>query len=164
MLEKLHFNPPGVIFPISASILRQMPLYDKALEAFSKPIMQSIDWSHTADNGVVVHNETRDLYRFFDATPQVEYLYDRVADTVRVDFKEELEFLDVYDRAFAAIRQVIDMPDRRAALLAKLCLQNGGRLSRGKRAQFAEVTGDELNAIEDAIVSFVRTSSDEGET
>jgi Fic family protein len=41
------FSPPGMIFPVSAAILRQRHLYDLALEAFSKPVMASIDWTWT---------------------------------------------------------------------------------------------------------------------
>jgi hypothetical protein len=122
--------------------------------------MSNIDWSFTPDNKIVVHNDTFDLYRFFDATPQVEYLYGRVLEAVRVDFKEELEFVEVYDRAFSAIRQVIDMPDRRASLLAKLCLQNGGRLSNKKRAQFSEVRDEEIRQIEDALAAILRSASE----
>ncbi|MDR3708155.1 MAG: Fic family protein [Capsulimonadaceae bacterium] len=153
MLAKGGFSPPGIVFPISASILRQMNLYDKALEAFSKGIMPAIDWKFTLESAIQVNNNTFDLYRFFDATPQVEYLYERVLDTVRVDFKEELEFLDAFDGALAAIGQVIDMPDRKAALLAKLCLQNGGRLSAKKRSLFSEITDDEVRRIEVAIAA-----------
>lgn len=155
LLERLGFNPSGIIYPISASILRQMPLYDQTLEAFSKPTMQAIEWSFTPEYELVVHSDTRDLYRFFDATPQVEYLYDRVADTVRVDFKDELDFLSSFDRALAAIRQVIDMPDRRASLLARLLLQNRGTLSSNKRDQFSELRDDELHAIEAEITDIL---------
>jgi hypothetical protein len=51
---------------------------------------------------VEVLNDTADLYRYFDATAVVEYLYERVIETVRTDLKEELSFLAVYDRAYAA--------------------------------------------------------------
>jgi hypothetical protein len=97
---------------------------------------------------------------FFDATPQVEYLFDRVLDTVRVDFKEELEFLDIFDQALAVIKKVIDMPDRRMALLAKLCLQNGGRLSAKKRTLFVEVQDEEIQLIEEELVRLIRSSAD----
>jgi hypothetical protein len=100
---------------------------------------------------VVVHNPTRDLYRFFDATAQAEYLYERVADTIRVDLKEELDFLKVYDQALAAIREIVDMPDRKASLLVRLLMQNGGRLSRSKRSQFDELSDSELAQMQSAI-------------
>jgi hypothetical protein len=153
VLAKEGFTPPGVIFPVSAAILRNMHLYDQTLKEFSRPIMSGIDWRVTSAGEIVVNNDTRDLYRFFDATAQVEYLYSRVVETVRVDFKEELEFLDVFDRALAAVRAIVDMPDRRANLLIRLCLQNGFRLSANKRKDFAELTDDEVRRIEQAVQS-----------
>ncbi|HLK55482.1 MAG TPA: Fic family protein [Chthonomonadaceae bacterium] len=156
ILSKRGFSPPGVIFPVSAAILRQRHLYDKTLEAFSKPIMAAIEWDFVEENALQVQNDTCNLYRFFDATPQAEYLYERVAETIRVDFKEELDFLEVYDAAFTAVREIVDMPDRRASLLVRLCLQNGGRLSQNKRKQFVELTDEEINQIEAAILRVLR--------
>ena len=150
-LSRRNFTPPGLIFPISAAILRQRPLYDAALEAFSKPALAATEWDFTDEQGIVVKNDTRNLYRFFDATAQAEYLYDRIAETIREDFREELDFLTVYDAAFTAVRNVVEMPDRRAALLVRLCLQNGGRLSQNKRKEFLELTDAEIAAMEAAL-------------
>jgi hypothetical protein len=152
VLTKRAFTPPNAIFPVSAAILRERHRYDAALEAYSRPTLTAIEWNFTEDHTLVVHNDTRDLYRFFDATTQAEYLYDRVAETIRVDFKAELDFLTVYDAAYMALRDIVDMPDRRAALLVRLCLQNGGRLSENKRKQFSELTQEEIERIQDAII------------
>jgi len=160
LLTKLGFTPPGVIFPVSVAILRELYLYDKALEAFSKPIMTSINWEFTPQNELVVRNETLDLYRFFDATAQVEYLYDRVVETVRVDFKEELAFRNVFDRALAAVKSIVDMPDRQAALITRNCLQNGGHISNNQRKKLPELTEDELQQIELAVQESVRAASE----
>jgi len=113
--------------------------------------MAAIDWRFDASNEVVVAPPTRDLYRFFDATAQAEYLYDRIAEAIDVDFAEELRFLDVYDRARGAVQEIVDMPDRRLSLLLRICLQNGGRMSQNKRDQFAEVTDAEVEQIETAL-------------
>ena len=75
--------------------------------------------------------------------------------TIREDFKEELDFLAVYDAAFAAVRNVVEMPDRRAALLV------GGRLSRNKRGQFPELTDTEIAEMEEAILTSRSHSSRE---
>lgn len=40
------------------------------------------------------------------------------------------------------------MPDRRASLFVRLCMQNGGRLSATKRAQFQELTDAEVAQLE----------------
>jgi Fic family protein len=157
-IAKRGFSPPGVIFPVSAAILRQRLLYDRALDAFSRPLMAGIEWHWTDDSQIVVENDTLDLYRFFDATVQAEYLYDRVAETIRTDLREELEFLEVYDAAYRAVTDVVDMPNRRAGLLVRIFLQNGGRLSSQKRKQFRELTEAEIEQMEAAIQEIIRTS------
>lgn len=151
VLAASEFSPPGIIFPVSAAILRERHTYDVALEGFSKPVLDLIDWQFDENKDLVVTNETRDLYRYFDATHLAEYLYGRVADTVEKDLKEELGFMAIYDRAVDAVRAIVDMPDRRASLLIRFCMQNGNRLSNNKRGQFAELSDDEISRIEEAI-------------
>jgi hypothetical protein len=41
--------------------------------------------------------------------------------------------------------------NRRASLLIKLILQNNGKLSKGKRTFFAEITDEEISRIESAV-------------
>jgi len=41
----------------------------------------------------------------------------------------------------------------------RLCLQNGGRLSRNKREQFAEITEEEIERIEAALQPLLRSAS-----
>jgi hypothetical protein len=148
VLAKRSYSPADVIFPISASILRDRRGYDQTLEAFSKPLAQFVDWRWTPQQEIVVTNDTADLYRYFDATVFAEYLYARVADTVRRDLKEELGFVAAFDGALQGVREVVDMPDRRAALFVRLCMQNGGRLSAGKRSQFSELSDAEIAQLE----------------
>lgn len=50
-----------------------------------------------------------------------------------------------------AMRRVVDIPDRRAELFARLVMDNGGRLARGKRSHFAELSDDEVIRLERAI-------------
>jgi len=147
-LAKRGYSPAGVIFPISAAILRDRRSYDQVLETFSKPQSEFIAWRWTPQQEIDVTNDTADLYRYFDATVFAEYLYDRVADTVRRDLKEELGFVAVFDRAFTAVREIVDMPDRRASLFVRLCMQNGGRLSAAKRPQFPELSDVEIAHLE----------------
>lgn len=147
-LAKSGYSPAGVIFPISAAILRDRRSYDQVLETFSKPLSEFIAWHWTPQEEIAVTNDTGDLYRYFDATAFAEYLYDRVADTVRRDLKEELGFVSVFDRAFTGVCEIVDMPDRRASLFVKLCMQNGGRLSSAKRLQFPELSDAEIAQLE----------------
>lgn len=157
VLARMGYGPPGVILPVSAAMLRDRHRYDEALASFSTPILDLIRWEWT-DGGadtlgrrMVVRSDTDHLYRYFDATALAEYLYDQVADSVRRDLREELGFVAVFDEAVTGVRRVVDMPDRRASLLVRLCMQNSGRLAARKRARFAELTDDEVTAMESAV-------------
>ena len=151
VLSREGFTPPDLLFPVSAAILRDRKGYDAVLEAFSKTIQPYIDWRWTAEKNIAVDDETAILYRYYDATPFVEYLYAKVAETIRKDLKDELEFVVAYDACLSAVRDIIDMPDRRASLFVRLCLQNGGRLGKAERDLFMEVTDDELARLDGMI-------------
>ena len=151
VLSKTGFSPGSIIFPVSAAIVRDQRSYDAVLESFSRPLLSAIEWGWTSECEIAVRSDSAPLYRFFDATTVAEYLYDRVVETVRTDLREELGFLVMFDRAMEGIRAIVDMPDRRAALLIRLMLQNGGRLSKSKRGQFDELTDAEIAAMEQAV-------------
>lgn len=150
VLSTEGFTPPDVLFPVSAAIIRDRRGYDAALESFSKTIQPHIDWRWTPEKEIQVENDTADLYRYWDATAVSEYLYAKVAETVRKDLKEELDFVAVYDATLEAVRERIDMPDRRASLLARVLIQGHGHISKKKRLDFAELTDDEVAALEAA--------------
>ena len=65
---------------------------------------------------------------------------------------EEEVFQEKIDRAQAAVQGVLPLPDARAALLARVCLQNGGALSKKKRERhFAELTEEQVMMAEGAV-------------
>ena len=156
VLARRGYGPPDMILPVSAAILRDRRGYDAILESFSRPLFEFIRWRWTAGQELVVENDTSDLYRYFDATAFAEYLHDRVADTVRRDLREELGFIAVFDRAFEAVREIVDMPDRRASLFVRLCMQNSGRLSAARRRGFSELEDAEVAAMEAAVREAMR--------
>lgn len=152
LLHRDGFIAPGVMLPVSATMLRHMPEYDAALERYSRPLMD--DWlSHVlSDEGeMTIRNPdaVEGYYRYPDFTGQVEYLIQTVTSSIREDFAGELRFLRRYDTARNAVKDVVDMPDRRLDLLLRLLHQNGGCLARGKRNLFAELSDLELAEIED---------------
>jgi hypothetical protein len=161
ILAKRGYSPPEVIFPISAAILRDRRAYDAVLEGFSKPLLDLIDWRWSNDRSVVVSGATDHLYRYFDATSFAEYLYDRVADTVRKDLREELGYVAVFDRAFETVREHVDMPDRRVTLFVRLCMQNGGQLAVSKRKLFAELSNAEIAVLEAEVQAALRSEAEE---
>ena len=125
--------------------------YDQVLERFSASIMPFIRYDLDPAHGMTVHNDTASLYRYFDATPEAEYLYRCIEETIRRDLRDEIGFIAVFDAALRAVLNIVDMPNRRASLLIKLILQNKGKLSKGKRTAFSEISDEEIDRIESAV-------------
>jgi hypothetical protein len=151
VLAKRGFNPPGLVFPVSAVILDRIGDYRGALESYSARLLPAIEWEPTPDGNVRVLNETGDFYRFFDATPHAEFLYECVERTIDVDLPAETRFLRAYDAFRREVANVVDMPDRTADLLFRFLHQNRGTLSkRGREQEFAKLTSSEVLQIEAA--------------
>jgi hypothetical protein len=151
MLARSGFTPPGLLFPVSAVMLRDRRAYDWVLNFYSSSIMPFVKYTMDDRGRLAVLNDTVPLYRFWDATPFAEYLYACVAQAIRHDLREEIGFLNAFDAAVRRTLDVVDMPDRRASLLVRLILQNKGKLAKGKRQQFSELTDNEIADIEAAV-------------
>ena len=144
--------PKGLMFPVSAAMLKNPILYDNSLETFSKPLMGMVEYDLDDLGQMTVQGETGRLYRYIDMTAQAEALYDFVNITVKQELVEELDFLANYDRTKQAIQVIVDMPDRLIDLFIQFCLQNNGRLSMKKRiSHFEFLTDEELSRMESAV-------------
>ncbi len=162
MLGRSGFTPEGLLFPVSAVMLRDRRAYDRVLNGYSSLIMPFIRYHLDEKGRMNVENETAGLYRYWDATAFAEYLHGCVAQAIRHDLREEIGFLNVFDQAITRTMAIVDMPDRRASLLVRLILQNKGKLARGRRNHFTELTDDEIAAIEEAVrVISVNFTADE---
>lgn len=160
ILARGGFAPSGVVFPVSASMLRDLAGYDASLEAFSKPLMGLVDYSLDDEGRMSVLNDTARWYRYIDMTPQAEALFRFVEQTIDVELAEELDFLANYDKAKEAIQEIVDMPDRKIDLFIQSCVQNNCRLSERKRAShFAFLTDQELRRMEEAIQLLYRNEN-----
>lgn len=149
VLAERGFNPPGLVFPVSAVILERIDAYRQVLETYSRRLLPLVRWRPTAQGNVEVLNDTADLYRYFDATPHAEFLFACVARTIGVDLPAETAFLRTYDQFKARVQGLVDMPDRLLDLLFRFLRQNGGRLSkRARDREFAALTDDEAARIE----------------
>jgi len=144
--------PKGLMFPVSAAMLKNPTLYDHSMEAFSNPLMRLMEYDLDDLGQMTVPGETGSLYRYIDMTVQAEALYDFVKLTIEHELVEELDFLANYERTKQSIQEIVDMPDRLIDLFIQLCLQNNGCLSARKReSHFEFLTNDELAALENAV-------------
>ena len=144
--------PRGLMFPVSAAMLKNPALYDHSLEVFSNPLMRLIEYELDDLGQMIVPGEIGPWYRYIDMTSQAEALYDFVKITIEHELVEELDFLANYHKTKQAIQGIVDMPDRLIDLFIQLCLQNNGRLSARKReSHFGLLTDSELAKMEDAV-------------
>jgi hypothetical protein len=156
-LARLEYTAPGVIFPVSAAILRRRREYEQILDTISRYVRSKVQFTLDDQNQMTVTGDTIDLYRYPDLTPHAEFLYECIAETVEKDWPEELRFLLSFDAAFRAVQSVVDMPDTRIRLLVRLLMQNHGHLSANKRDLFALLTGDEIVEMETRIQAILAT-------
>ena len=149
VLTAAGYNPPGVVFPVSAAILREIDTYKRVLESYSRPLLDCIDWRPTERGNVEVLNATAPYYRYFDATAHAEFLYRCVETTVDRDLPDEVAYLESYDTFGRRVQDVVDLPARQVDLLHQFLRQNGGRLSRRAREkEFAALRPEEVEEIE----------------
>jgi hypothetical protein len=147
-LARLGYTTPGVIFPVSAAILRRRREYEQVLDSISRHVRSRVQFTLDDQNQMTVEGSTIDLYRYPDLTPHAEFLYECIAETVEKDWPEELRFLLSFDAAFRAVQSVVDMPDTKIRLLVRLLMQNHGQLSAAKRDVFSFLTNEEIAGIE----------------
>lgn len=148
ILSRMNFTPQGIIFPVSAAILEKVNDYRQVLEKYSHPLLQFIDWKKTHNNNVEVLNDTIDYYRYFDATPQAEFLFECVDLTSREIIPREVSYFQKYDSMKAWLDDHFQMPDKTVATLIRFLTQNNGMLSRAKEKEFSELTPAETESIE----------------
>jgi hypothetical protein len=164
ILARRGFTPEGLMFPISASMLKNPADYDASLEAFARHLMALVEYSLDEEGRMTVHNDTAGLYRYIDMTPQAESLFRFIEQTIDTELATELSFLASYDKTKKAIQEIVDIPDRMIDLFIRFCLQNNGLLSARKRVDHFEVLSDEEIARMEQVVqsAYGNTTSSDG--
>lgn len=144
VLAARGFNPKGIVFPVSAAILDRIEDYRRVLESYSARLLPLVEWVPTDRMNVRVVNDTADFYRYFDATPHAEFLFECVQRTIEKDLPEEAAFLQRYDQFKVDVEAIVEMPASTVDLLFGFLKQNGGTLSRRAREkEFAQLSDDE---------------------
>lgn len=151
VLADRGFTPPGIVFPISAVIMERIIEYRDVLRTVSDAILPFIDYAVTAQNNIRVTSNSIDFYRYFDATPHAEFLFECVRHILDEELPEELVFLQHRDAFHRALAEMVDMPERMIDLMIRFLRQGHGALSkRAREKEFAELTDREAQDIEAA--------------
>jgi Fic family protein len=156
VLSAMRFTPEGFIFPVSATMLKQLPKYNETLEKFSRELMKEVEYRLDEEGQMTVINDTANYYRYLDMTHQAERLYEFVKDTIEYELRAELEFLDIYERSRKRICEVVDLPDRKLDLFIRLCIEGKGGISKSKRKQFDYLTEEEFEEMERIVANEIK--------
>jgi Fic family protein len=153
VLSTKKFTPQDLIFPVSATMLKQIAKYNETLEQFSREIMKRTEYQIDDEGRMTVLNDTARYYRYPDMTYQAERLYEFVDDTIEHELAPELEYLYIFEQSRRKIRDIIDMPDRRLDLFIRICLDGKGRISKAKRNMFSYLNDSEIEQMEQIVSS-----------
>jgi hypothetical protein len=161
VLARRGFGPDGIILPVSAVILNRHREYDQALESFSKPLMERVEYTLDDRLRMTVTNDTVDFYRYIDCTELTRITIDFIRDTIENELPSELRYLIMYDEIRARMRDIVELPDRHVDLFIRLVRQNNGTLSNRKRElpEFAPLTDDEIEGMVAVILQSLHGSS-----
>lgn len=149
VLSRQSFTPKGLIFPISAVMLQKRPEYEACLESFSRPLMNLLDYTLDDKGRVSVKGRTSAFYRYVDFTRMAEDLSRWIEETLRTEFRDELDFILRYRDARVQLDALVEMPDKARNRFILFCLDNRGHLSPRKRAKYFHFLSDhEVRALE----------------
>jgi len=126
--------------PVSSELLEKMDEYIQSLKVLSAPILARSDWTVAEDYNIELLNDTKELYRYADATEQAGFIYQCIEKFITQRMPMELEYLCAFDEAKQMINAQLDIADKDLTLLVNLCAQNHGYLSKNKRKLFAFLT------------------------
>lgn len=91
-----------------------------------------------------------DLYRYFDAIQQAEFIYSCVQLAIAQTIPEDIDYLEKYDRFKYYLDNYFEIPDKEVALLVRFLAQGKGQLSvRAIINEFKAFTDTEVLEVEE---------------
>lgn len=145
----------GFIIPVSAYMLNNPKEYDKALEAYSKPLMKIIEYLKNPQEEVEITNKAlvTPYYKYPDLTEQVSFVTKIIKETLNTDLPKELKFIQCYDELKKSIQNIVDMPDKMISNMILFLHQNKGVFPKRRRKQFEKLTDEEITNMEKAYLT-----------
>jgi hypothetical protein len=128
----------GLVLPVSVAIKKHEADYLRALQDYSQQARQrwrvmwldaeKYEFKFTADDAI---------YRYWDATPAVEFGLRMAREALDFVLKQEIEFIDRYDRIWKVVNERFDVRNSDLSQLIVMCLKNNNIMSKKRRDKFA---------------------------
>jgi hypothetical protein len=140
----------GLLLPISIAMKRREVEYFAALQSFSRPARHL--WRVTSRDDYQFDFSTlgdAKMYRYWDATEAVLFVFRMTEETLKQDLHAETLFLMRFDDAYRALDQALDIQQKDLVHLLTVCHQLNGRISLRWREKMAyRVPEDYFDQIE----------------
>ena len=143
--------PPQFLLPVSVAMEKYEAQYLQALTSFSKPARQlcRVTWSGDEHYGHEWAPGSDIWWRYMDLTECVEFTLTMAEAALDLHLRQEMEFLELFDRVARSINDRYDIRNSDLTTLIVIIFQSAGKLSNNRRKRFAERVPDEvLEAIE----------------
>lgn len=148
----------GLLLPVSVAMKRCEDEYLSTLQTFSKPAraLWQVRWIDEGEYEFTFKGAPA-IYRFWDATPSVEFGFKMATQALEHDLRRETEFLADYDTVFKTINGRFDVRGSDLSTLIVTCFDNDGTVSNHRRKQFGgRVPEMVFDAIQTEIAAVLR--------
>ena len=147
-LAQAQTQAKGIVVPVSAVMLKNIPDYISVLSRYSKSVTRLWNYRLGDVAPVVIAAANGRSYRYLNFDRETAFLHAMVEKAVREEIPRELAWLVGYDIAFQQISEVFDLPNKDISALIRMIHSNQGKLSAHRRKQFAYLHEEVLNRIE----------------
>jgi hypothetical protein len=130
----------GLILPVSIAMKAHEAEYLSTLQAFSVPARErwQVGWIGEDEYDLrFVGSPGYQFYRYWDATPAVEFCYRMADQALEVNLRENTEFILRYDQVTREVERRYDLRGSDLATLITSALTHNGVVSKRRRDQFA---------------------------
>jgi hypothetical protein len=150
--------PPGIILPVSSTIIKSSTrrgLYESTLNKPSSSQMRKYNIDYKFDEMVLYedgiesnfvfskNDDAMHFWKFLDLTAHCTYMSQIIHDTVTQNMTEEALFLSLFDEALRRLKNVYEMPDMDAGYIIRSLRENKGRVSNTIKGRYPTLFGDE---------------------
>lgn len=128
----------GLLLPVSIAMKRHETDYLAALRAYSRPARSKWDVRWIGDDTFDFTFRGSDaIYRYWDATPCVEFGYQMAEEALEIELRQETKYLAAYDRITRAVNERYDVRSSDLSTLVRSCLENNNTVSNNRRRTYS---------------------------
>ena len=131
--------PSGMLLPVSVAMKRHEKDYLGALQHYSRAARECVNVTWLGDDNFdIKFNGDASIFRYWDATPCVEFGFRMAEQALDVELRNEARFLANFDAVKQAVDERHDVRGSVLSVLISICLQADGVISKGKRKRYAD--------------------------